>query len=208
MGKWRHDYEKGFIWRLLKRVENNPDDPYWEKQLRAKIGVPSSMLAELVEEARAMPGVKDKVAGDGGKRGPTTIPLKLRIATVLSHMRTGGTLVGAADRADMDDGTLRRFRKDWAAGVAETTYKQWVKPLGGKERDDVLALHARLGFPGAISFFDGVHRPVDRVPWSQLSMHEGKEGYTQRVSTTSLGTRGGWAFVNEVLRLFCLGIPI
>ena len=33
MGKWRYDYEKGFIWRLLMRVESRTERPHSSHEL-------------------------------------------------------------------------------------------------------------------------------------------------------------------------------
>ena len=41
--------------------------------------------------------------------------------------------------------------------------------------------YARIGFPGAICSFDGVHVAWDRCPASQDAVHRGKEGYPSRV---------------------------
>ena len=48
--KWNHDWSKGFIYRLLQRVEND-ESGYWEGVHRARLGVPPFLLAQLVEEA-------------------------------------------------------------------------------------------------------------------------------------------------------------
>ena len=175
--KWNHDWSLGFIARLLSKVEHESagDDGYWARVLRARIGVPPSILDDLVQEARSYPEIKEKSVGDGGQKGPCTVPLPIKISTVLSWMRTGGTMQGAADRGELDVGTLRRFRATWARAVVMHEYKKWVKVLGGAERDRVLELHAKLGFPGCIAFADGVERFVDLVPYSQTNMHLGKE---------------------------------
>ena len=145
--KWNHDWYSGFIAKLLSKVEQEGagDDGYWARVLRARIGVPPSMLNDLVQEARSYLEVKEKRIGDGSQRGPCTVPLPISISTVLSWMRTDGTMQGAADRGDLDVGTLRRFRATWARAVVEHEYTKWVKVLGGAERDRVLELHARLG---------------------------------------------------------------
>ena len=178
MAKWRHDYTQGFISRLLERQDGSD---YWASVLRARIGTPPALLAELVQEASSYPEIRQKEVGDGnGKSGPSTIPLNIKISAVLSWMRTGGSLQGAADRADIDVQTLRRFRDTWAAAVKEREYSKWVKKPSGERLQQVLAMHAKLGFPGCVSFTDGVQRLVDRVPYSQTNAHLGKDKTTTR----------------------------
>ena len=190
--KWNHDWSSGFICKLLAKVENESagDDGYWARILRARIGVPPSLLDELIGEARSYPEIKEKSIGDGGQRGPCTVPLPIKIATVLSWMRTGGTMQGAADRGELDVGTLRRFRATWVRAVVKHEYKKWVKVLGGAERDGVLRLHAKLGFPGCIAFADGVERFVDLVPYTQTNLHLGKEKAPTRGHLVFADARG------------------
>jgi hypothetical protein len=66
-----------------------------------------------------------------------------------------------------------------------------VKIPSGDERDKVLHIHASLGFPGCVTFCDGVHRPVDRVPYTQTNAHlSGKEKHPTRVVNVFGDVRG------------------
>ena len=64
--KWNHDWSKGFIYRLLQRVEND-ESGYWDGMHRARLGVPPCMLAQLVEEARGYPEIRDAAAASAAR---------------------------------------------------------------------------------------------------------------------------------------------
>ena len=49
--KWNHDWSKGFIYRLLQRVEAEASG-YWDGMHRARLGVPPCMLAQHRSSSR------------------------------------------------------------------------------------------------------------------------------------------------------------
>ena len=131
------------------------------------LSVPRCLFDTLVEEARAYDAVADHVAYDGqGKKGPPTIPVRIKLAAILYWMRHGGPISVGANAAGVDMNTVRRFGRAWAKAVMQSTFRLHVhEPCTDEEISSTLNLHARMGFPGCLGSPDGVSIPVEYGPW-------------------------------------------
>ena len=110
------------------------------------------MFDTLVQEAKGYPELPDHCVGDGkGRRGPSCIPLRIKLGGVLNWMRMGGSIFSAADFADIDVQTLRRFGSKWARAVVVHEYSKHVYVPTGLALDEILQVHAKHGFPGMVS---------------------------------------------------------
>jgi hypothetical protein len=179
MAKWRHKWCLSKGYKLLQATKPGAPDPdgYWAQLFRARTGVPRSLFDEVVREADSYPEVASHARGDGqGRKGPSCIPLEIKVFGALYHMRNGGAITVAADVVDIDHQTLRRFIFTWSRAVVKHDYPKWVKWPQGQQLADNLALHARMGFPGMVSGSDGVAVHVTGVPWTRRNKFKGKDG--------------------------------
>ena len=182
MQKWRHEWWTSKLWKLLERGDATREEKgYWGVIFRRTTGTPRAIFDELVAEVKGYTEVPTHQTGEGVK-APPTIPVELKVAAALSHIRMGGLLQGAADRADIDVETLRRFIKQWTAAVVKHEYKKHVYAphVGSEEFTLVQHIHAKLGFPGCAGMTDATHVNVFQVPFALLHEHKGKEGHPTR----------------------------
>ena len=174
--KWRHPWQASKLSKIFARTDTYDETSFGGKLFRSRTSVPRILFDELVTEAQRYPELPDHRAGDGqGKRGPSCIPLRIKLGGVLNWMRMGGSITSAADFADIDVQTLRRFGKSWARAVMLHEYSKHVCVPTGVALDNILEVHAKHGFPGMLDGVDGVTVQVRGVPWSERNKHKGKD---------------------------------
>lgn len=118
MHAWRHDWATSKLSQLLGRTDTYEETSYGGKLFRSRLGVPRVEFDALVAEAKGYDELPDHFAGDGQrKKGPSCIPMRIKVGAVLNWMRLGGSLKSAADFADINENTVRRFAKLWATAV-------------------------------------------------------------------------------------------
>jgi hypothetical protein len=145
--KWRHPWQASKLSKIFARTDTYDETSFGGKLFRSRTSVPRILFDELVTEAQRYPELPDHRAGDGqGKRGPSCIPLRIKLGGVLNWMRMGGSITSAADFADIDVQTLRRFGKSWARAVMLHEYSKHVCVPTGVALDNILEVHAKHGY--------------------------------------------------------------
>ena len=172
--KWCHPYKAGKLWKLMHKETVLDDKSYWGKKWRRITGVPMKLFQDIVAEAACHDELREKDLTDP-KRGTAPVPLKLKIGGVCIWIRQGCTMEFAAEFAELDTETLRRFAKAYLLIFVQHEYPKFVHWPKGDELRHVLQLHAKLGFPGCAGFTDGVAVRVDSVPSTLREDHKGKE---------------------------------
>ena len=179
MAAWRHRWRTSKLSQLLARTDTYQEDTYGGKLFRSRLSVPRLLFDNLLEEAASYPELKNHQAGDGqGAKGPPCIPLSIKLGGTLYWMRMGGSCLSAADYADIDVQTLRRFSKEWARAVVLHDYAKYVCIPTGLALAEILNIHRQHGFPGMLCGVDGVDVQVTGVPWTAKNSHKGKNSGT------------------------------
>ena len=107
---WRHKWQSSKASKLLARDATYDEASHWGKIFRSRTGVPRILFDQLLSEAQSYPELPNHSAGDGqSKRGPSCIPIRMKLYGALSWLRNGGTIAIHADAVDIDVQTLRRF---------------------------------------------------------------------------------------------------
>ena len=176
MEKFRYQYWKSPLWALFNNEATKVDGTREAKEFKAQFGVPRQIFDELVAEASEYKEIPSHSAGDGsGIKAPTTIPIKARLAATLWQHRGRALPRAAAFAACQEPDGLRRWQRLWTQCVVKYDYEKWVHPPEtAEEIEDILGLHAHLGFPGCIGFTDGLAVEVHNIPWSRRNGHQGK----------------------------------
>ena len=123
--KWCHPYKAGKLWKLMHKETVLDDKSYWGKKWRRITGVPMKLFQDIVAEAACHDEFREKDLTDP-KRGTAPVPLKLKIGGVCIWIRQGCTMEFAAEFAELDTETLRRFAKAYLLIFVQHEYPKFV----------------------------------------------------------------------------------
>jgi hypothetical protein len=176
LAQHRHRWSKRGAWELLEDKRTYDPTSREGKEFRLVSRLTRERFDYLVERLQADPFLGDAPA-DGKGRPPKT-PLKLKVICVLAVLGGGLSFVWIARWAGISKGEVRTVFHKVLEWLVVHEYDRWVTPP--TEEADIRrteARFARMGFPGCITCFDGVHWRWDNVPAGRHYMYNGKESY-------------------------------
>jgi hypothetical protein len=156
LAQHRHRWSKRGAWELLEDKRTYDPTSREGKEFRLVSRLTRERFDYLVERLQADPFLGDAPA-DGKGRPPKT-PLKLKVICVLAVLGGGLSFVWIARWAGISKGEVRTVFHKVLEWLVVHEYDRWVTPP--TEEADIRrteARFARMGFPGCITCFDGVH---------------------------------------------------
>lgn len=175
--KWRIPIPEN-VWEELRRPERYDESSWAGKRFQSYHGVPVKIFDELVAEARQHDTLAGKEALGDGRKGPFSKPLELKVAAVLEMCQAGLPFKSAERLYKISSPVLEQFFHDFTRLQVEFEYPKHVYiPESRADIDRILSRHAALGFPGAISMWDGTKWEWGACPHAWAYAHIGKEGY-------------------------------
>lgn len=168
-------------WYMMRHPDVYDEQSWAGKEFRNTYGVPKKIFDELVQEASQHPVLLGTQPGDG-RRGARAKPIELKVAATLQVCQAGLLFKTASRLVDINEDTVRVFFHRFMALQVQHEYTKHVHPpTTPNEVATTLEKHAKLGFPGCISMFDGVKWEWGACPFAQTYAHTGKEGYPTKL---------------------------
>lgn len=177
--KGRKNSDPWLLSWLMMYADSNSDDPTSKpgKKFRRKFRVPKPVFKEIVRLCRETLDpvfcYKEKDAV-----GNSSIPLELKIMSVLRTLASGGLFTDIADMTGfMSEVAANTFFKDFCRVFRQHYEKEFIRPLSGEEFARAVANYARLGSPGCVGSIDGTFvGPWDGVSRNLKNVMEGDKG--------------------------------
>ena len=177
--RWRHGVmAKSSWWTLLDAPETFDDGHYFANRFQELFGVPRLLYESYYSQAKDVPRFKDKKAGEAGHRGPDTQPLRIKLLGALMRAFSGSKFTLIQEEAKISAGVLERFYYAWCEfRSSPAILKQCVyTPRSDAELQQVLLYSERIGLPGVVCGFDGVHFEWAACPAHLRHMCKDKHG--------------------------------
>ena len=100
---------------------------------------------------------------------------------VLFCLKENVSFLGAIQAGQIGGSTARIFFHEWIQWIVTTMYDEYVHPPETPhEISSTMAKFERLGLPGCITLFDGVHILWEMCPTALAPLHRGKDGKPSR----------------------------
>lgn len=179
------------LWRIpvgeevstpLRRAERYDERSWDARTFMNTYGVPAKVFDEIVKEAHAHVTLRGKTHHGDGRRGPLSKSLEFKVAACLEMCQSGSLFKTMAAKYAISPQVLEVFFHKFMRLMVLSEYKKHVYPPTTRaDIDRVLHLHSKLGFPGAITMFDGTKWEWGNCPLATKFAHLGKEGYPTRL---------------------------
>lgn len=146
------------------------------KEFRRKFRTPPAVFDKIVELCKAI-GSNTFDYNPTDACGNPSIPLKLKVLTVLRTLACGSKFDEAADLSGyMSYSAISAFFKSFVREFSEKYKNVYIRPLTGDEMLKSMEAYSRLGLPGCVGSLDGTFIPWDRIPKHLHNLCKGDKG--------------------------------